>query len=282
MSAGPAARSAASGPNRRATKSNTDSSSAPLWPRRRTNGSRRRRSLPRALRRFVLISAGGLAGKRAQLARDVDRAAARGGEGADDPRLEAGAGDERARPPRTPSSTACGPRSQRNPSTRALAMRPPGSAASSTSATSCPAPTSRCAAVSPEMPPPMIAMRTPLDPAALAGGGLRQSRPARAMNAGWRADGAGAGEVDDAGLLGALAVEDVNLLQRLDVLAGEGDRDDDDGARRRRRPARRAASRSWGRASACGPTRLWKQRRARAPSSIRRETASTVMRMSSR
>src|ERR1700722_7482424 len=134
-----------------------------------------------------------------------------------------------ARTASDPSSTAGGPRSHRKPSTRAPPMSPPGSAASSTTTTSCPAPTSSCAAVSPEMPPPMIATRT-LDPAAFSGGGFCQIRQ-RGDERRVRADGAGAGEEGDARLLGALAVEDVDLLQGLDVLAGEGDGDDDDGAR---------------------------------------------------
>ncbi len=58
MRAGAAARSAASRPNRRATKANTDSSPLP----RPMNGSANRRSLPPSDSRFVLNSAGGLAG----------------------------------------------------------------------------------------------------------------------------------------------------------------------------------------------------------------------------
>src|SRR5450631_4935240 len=139
----------------------------------------------------------------------------------------------RARTGSDPSSSACGPRSHKNPSIRAPAMRPPGSATSSTSTASWPLATSRCAAVSPEMPPPMTAIRT-LDPPPRPGGALCQIGQ-RGDKRRVGADGAGAGEVGDAGLLGALAVEDVDLLQRLDVLAGEGDRDDDDGARAGRR-----------------------------------------------
>src|SRR5665213_481149 len=108
-------------------------------------------------------------------------------------------------------------------------MRPPGAATSSMTTTSWARAASRWAAVSPEMPPPTIAIRTrALEPAPTARGRFDQI--------GQRADegrvaphGAGTGEVDDARPLGALFVEDVDLLQRLDVLAREGDRNHHDG-----------------------------------------------------
>src|SRR5260370_542273 len=113
-------------------------------------------------------------------------------------------------------------------------MTPPGAGPGSTQTTSWPALVRKCAAARPEIPPPTTAMRLrraysqsrpPLcagDVGGQIGQGVDEGRVA--------ADGAGAGEVGDAALLGALAVEDVDLLQRLDVLAGEGDGDDDDGA----------------------------------------------------
>src|SRR5450755_2582368 len=123
----------------------------------------------------------------------------------------------RARISGAPPSSAWGPRSQRNPSRRALATRPPGAAPSSMSATSWPRTDSRWALVRPEMPPPTIAIRTvDLDPAPSARRRLDQIGQ-RADEGGVAAHGAGAGEVQHAGPLGAFFVEDVDLLQRLDV-----------------------------------------------------------------
>ena len=63
-------------------------------------------------------------------------------------------------------------------------------------------------------------------PASLARAAPSARSASAPMKAGWRADGARAREVDDARLLRPLAIEDVDLLQRLDVLAGEGHRAD--------------------------------------------------------
>src|SRR5450432_1686639 len=126
-----------------------------------------------------------------------------------------------------PERMACGPVSHRNPSRRSLRMTPPARASASSSVTSWPAATRRSAAVRPAMPPPTTTIFTSGPPplARRREGELRE----RADERGVRAHGACAREARDARALGVLLVEDVDLLQRLDVLAREGDRHDDDG-----------------------------------------------------
>ena len=86
------------------------------------------------------------------------------------------------------------------------------------------------------MPPPTIVTRTGRPQAQPRACAVASTRSASARDERRvAADGAGPREVHDARLLGALLVEDVDLLERLDVLARERDRDDDDRRRLRRR-----------------------------------------------
>ena len=205
----------------------------------------------RARRQQVGLEQRGRAGgERAQRAADVDEAPARGGRRAAATRLgQPGGVDQRARLVGPVEHRLRAALAQEAVARARCAIRPPGAARrSSSSTTSWPRAASRCAAVRPEMPPPTIVTRTAAPQAQPRARAVASTRSASAaMNAGWQPTVRARAKCTMPACCGALLVEDVDLLQRLDVLARERDRDDDD----RRRSSPPASSSST--ASVVGP-----------------------------
>src|SRR5687768_2335464 len=209
-------RSATSGPNRRAKNARTDSFDGSP---RRTKGSRRKRSFPRADRSFVARSAAG----------DIGRAFRRPPKST---YLARRASARRTSPPRPSSSTSTkssgvgrtvlGPSSRRYPSRRSVRTTPPARSDASNTTTSSPRAARARARTRPDRPAPTTAVVSVSTPE----GRVRR----RDFGEGPQKRGAvvqprRAAEVRDPDALRLVGEELVDLVKGLDVVAHEGDRD---------------------------------------------------------